>query len=155
MVFKAEDPQLERAIALKIMLPQIAENETARDRFLREARAAAKLEHDHVIAIYQLGQDRGIPFIAMPFLKGMSLEDSASGEDRPCSRCRRSSASAGRSPAAVQARPTNGGSPFTATSSRRILPGLRRAATNGRIKILDFGLARPEKEDAGPTRSGR
>src|ERR1700721_2118875 len=57
MVFKAEDPQLERAIALKIMLPQVAESEACRERFLREARAAAKLEHDHVIAIYQVGCD--------------------------------------------------------------------------------------------------
>ena len=149
MVFKAEDPQLERAIALKIMLPQIAENETARDRFLREARAAAKLEHDHVIAIYQVGQDRGIPFIAMPFLKGMSLEDWLRRK-RPLTMGQ--ILRIGREIArGLQAAHERG------LIHRDIKPAnlWLDAASDGRIKILDFGLARPEKEDTGLTRSGQ
>src|SRR5262249_50767790 len=67
MVFKAEDPHLERTVALKVMLPEIAKKQSARDRFVREARAAAKLEHDHIIPIYQVSEDNGVPFIAMPF----------------------------------------------------------------------------------------
>jgi serine/threonine protein kinase len=149
MVFKAEDPQLQRAVALKVMLPTIAANEAARERFLREARAAAKLEHDNIIAIYQVGDDRGVPYIAMPFLKGMSLEDWLK-----------------RNPPLKM--------PQILRIGREIARGLQAAhdrglvhrdikpanlwldaATNGRIKILDFGLARPEKEDAGLTRSGQ
>src|SRR5207253_8054864 len=47
----------------------------ARERFLREGRAAAAIKHDHVVTIYQVGEDGGVPFLAMELLKGESLED--------------------------------------------------------------------------------
>ena len=75
VVFQAEDPQLQRLVALKAMLPALAASASARERFLREARAAAAVEHDHIVAIYQVGEDRGVPFLAMPLLKGEPLED--------------------------------------------------------------------------------
>jgi len=75
VVFQAEDPQLKRPVALKAMLPEVAVKAEARDRFLREARAAAAIEHDHIVTIYQVGEDRGVPYLAMQMLKGMSLED--------------------------------------------------------------------------------
>src|SRR3712207_6071529 len=75
MVFKAEELVLQRTVALKVMLPEVAKKATARERFLREARLTAQIEHDHIVAIYNVGIDRGVPFIAMPYLKGMSLDD--------------------------------------------------------------------------------
>jgi serine/threonine protein kinase len=75
VVFRAEDPALDRMCALKTMLPEVAKKPAMKERFLREARAAAKLEHDHIIPIYQVAEDRGVPYIAMPFLKGAALED--------------------------------------------------------------------------------
>src|SRR5260370_861032 len=74
VVFEAEDPQLRRKVALKAMLPTLAASETARKRFLREAQTAAAIEHDHIRPIYQVGEDRGVPFIAMPLLKGGPLD---------------------------------------------------------------------------------
>ena len=56
------------------MKPEVAAKEQHRVRFLREAQAAAKVEHDHICPIYQVGEDNGVPFIAMPFLKGESLD---------------------------------------------------------------------------------
>jgi eukaryotic-like serine/threonine-protein kinase len=82
VVFKAEDPGLKRFVALKAMLPAIAENESAKERFLREARAAAALKHDHVVYIHQVGEDRGVPYLAMEFLDGESLEDRLRREGR-------------------------------------------------------------------------
>ncbi|HUY34292.1 MAG TPA: serine/threonine-protein kinase, partial [Pirellulales bacterium] len=73
MVFEAEDPQLRRHVALKVMKPGIAASSSARKRFLREAQAAAAVEHDHIVAIYQVGDERGVPFIAMPLLRGQTL----------------------------------------------------------------------------------
>ena len=65
MVLMAEDSQLRRMAALKIMLPKYAQHPQARERFLREARTAAKIKHDNVITIFQVGEENGIPFIAM------------------------------------------------------------------------------------------
>src|SRR5262249_40394691 len=75
MVFQAEDPGLQRTVALKVMLPGVSANPAAKERFLREARATAAIEHDHIVTIYQVDEDRGVPYLAMQFLKGMSLED--------------------------------------------------------------------------------
>src|SRR5947209_4174589 len=74
-VFLAEDTKLQRRVALKVMLPRFVENPAAKERFLREARAAAAIENDHIVAIHQVDEDRGVPYIAMPLLKGLSLED--------------------------------------------------------------------------------
>ncbi|HEV3257579.1 MAG TPA: protein kinase, partial [Gemmataceae bacterium] len=75
VVFEAEDPHLDRLVALKAMLPALASNPLARQRFLREAKAAAAIEHDHIIHINKVGEERGVPFVAMPLLQGESLED--------------------------------------------------------------------------------
>ncbi|WP_439630433.1 protein kinase domain-containing protein [Gemmata sp.] len=74
-VFRAEDPALRRHVALKVMLPQFASNTAAKGRFLREARAQAAVEHDHIISIFQVGEEGGVPFLAMPLLKGVPLSD--------------------------------------------------------------------------------
>lgn len=73
-VYEASDQLLHRRVALKIMLPAVATNAEHRERFLREARAAARVEHDHICPIYQVGEDRGIAYIAMPLLSGETLE---------------------------------------------------------------------------------
>jgi hypothetical protein len=75
VVFQAHDPKLKRLCAIKAMRPEVASRAGMKDRFLREAQAAAALESDYVVPIYQVDEDNGAPYIAMPFLKGMSLED--------------------------------------------------------------------------------
>ena len=75
IVFVGEDIRLGRKVALKAMLPELATRPAARERFLREARTAAAIEHEHIVAIYQVDEDRGVPFIAMPLLRGNSLDD--------------------------------------------------------------------------------
>ena len=75
MMLLAEDTTLLRMVALKIMLPKYAASEQAKERFLREARVAARIQHDHVVTIFFVGEDRGIPFMAMQFLKGAPLDE--------------------------------------------------------------------------------
>ncbi|OYV86552.1 MAG: hypothetical protein B7Z73_11570, partial [Planctomycetia bacterium 21-64-5] len=75
VVFEAEDPQLKRHVALKAMKPGVAASVSARKRFLREAQTAAAVEHDHIVPVYQVGEDRGVPFIAMPLLRGETLAE--------------------------------------------------------------------------------
>ena len=74
VVFRAEDVKLRRQVALKVMLPGIAASQNGRSRFLREARTAASVKHDHIVTIYQVDEDRGVPFMAMELLEGESLE---------------------------------------------------------------------------------
>lgn len=73
VVFLGHDPQLDRQVAIKAMLPR-ADAAAARQRFLREARAAARVHGDHIAHIYQVGEERGVPYIAMEFLHGMPLD---------------------------------------------------------------------------------
>lgn len=73
-VYLAEDVALNRRVALKVMHPALQQDATARERFLREARSAAKLKSDRIVTIYQVGVDAGTPFLAMELLAGESLE---------------------------------------------------------------------------------
>jgi len=74
LVFEAEDLTLKRLVALKVMNPE-SSSARARDRFLREAQAMAAVHHDHVVTVYQVGEDRGVAFLAMDLLQGQSLAD--------------------------------------------------------------------------------
>src|SRR5204863_10076392 len=70
MVFKAEDVKLRRPVALKVIRPDTARDPSAAQRFLREAQAAAAIKHDHIVTIYQVEEDGGVPYLAMEFLQG-------------------------------------------------------------------------------------
>ncbi len=147
VVFRAEDPRLKRQVALKAMKPAIASNGDAKSRFVREAQFTAALEHDNIVHIYQVGEDRGVPFIAMQFLHGESLK----------ARLER----IGRLP-----------QPEVIRIGKEIAAGLAAAHKRGlihrdikpdniwleaetdRVKILDFGLVRAADDDAGLTQSG-
>ncbi len=171
VVYEAEDPQLQRRVALKAMLPTLAASATARQRFLREARLAASLEHDHVVSIYQVGEDRGIPFLAMPFLQGEPLDERVKREGTlPAAEVLRIGRETAEGLAAAHAK---------GLVHRDIKPGnlwleakdegrRQKAESEGlnssfgllpssfkRVKILDFGLAWAGSE-AGPqlTQSG-
>jgi len=74
VVFKAEDTKLNRLVALKVMKPDQVSDPVAHQRFLTEGRSAAGIESDHVVKIYQVGEDNGLPFMAMQFLEGESLD---------------------------------------------------------------------------------
>lgn len=72
-VYEAHDEQLQRTVALKVMKPELAAVPHAKERFFREARTAAGLEHEHIVPIYHVGEDRRLPFLVMPLLKGQTL----------------------------------------------------------------------------------
>lgn len=75
-VYLAEDAKLGRQVAIKTMKPELATSQTNRDRFVREARAAAAVEHENIVPIWGIGEaSDGTPFIAMPFLQGEMLDD--------------------------------------------------------------------------------
>ncbi len=73
VVFKAYDPVLERYAAIKVMNTGVDVDDELRARFFREARSAAKLNHPNIISIYDLGENRKRPFIAMEYVEGEDL----------------------------------------------------------------------------------
>ena len=73
VVFRARDERLGRLVALKILAPEMAEDQEFRRRFIAESRAAAKVEDPHIIPIYEAGEADGVLFIAMRFVAGGDL----------------------------------------------------------------------------------
>jgi Leucine-rich repeat (LRR) protein/tRNA A-37 threonylcarbamoyl transferase component Bud32 len=148
IVFLGEDPQLKRRVALKVMRPEVAALPAARQRFLREAQAVAAIEHDHIVPIYQVGEERGIPFLAMPLLKGQSLNDCL---QRPGPLPLADVLRLGRQIALGLAAAHERG-----LVHRDIKPAnlWLEPEQGGRIKVLDFGLARPIADDAHLTEQG-
>ncbi|HBE67849.1 MAG TPA: hypothetical protein DDW52_06845 [Planctomycetaceae bacterium] len=74
VVFKALDSTLDRFVAIKMMLPQLSANGTARQRFLREAKAAAAVVDDHVLPIFGVDQWQGTPYLVMQYSSGRTLD---------------------------------------------------------------------------------
>ncbi len=74
LVLKARDPALDRFVAIKILALHLARSQSARKRFAREARAAAAVIHDNVIAIYQVAEWNELPYLVMPYMPDPSLQ---------------------------------------------------------------------------------
>src|SRR3982750_1120377 len=72
-VYLAEDPELSRKVALKVLPPEIASNSDRMRRFEQEAKAAAGLNHPNIAHVYKIGEDKGTRFIAMEFVDGFTL----------------------------------------------------------------------------------
>jgi hypothetical protein len=142
VVFEAEDTRLGRRVAVKAMLPKVAADPLAKQRFLREAKAAAAVEHDHVVPIHHIEEANGVPYIVMPFLKGESLDDRLKRVGTlPIADAVRIGREVAEGLAAAHAQ---------GLVHRDIKPGnLWVEAPRDRVKILDFGLARPAEKGPG------
>jgi serine/threonine protein kinase len=151
LVLQAADDGLRRAVAVKVLRAELASQPTARERFVREARAVAALDHEHVVPIFAVGEDHGIPFFAMPLLRGESLADRLKRESRlPLAEVVRIA----REVALGLAHAHSAG-----LIHRDIKPGnlwLERKVGSAvdRVKILDFGLARGHADGPELTQTG-
>ncbi len=74
IVLKGHDRALDRFVAIKLLSPHLASSGAARQRFLREAKAAAAVVHDNVIAIHGVDEFAGLPYLVMPYCRGTTLE---------------------------------------------------------------------------------
>ena len=134
IVMEAEDTQLGRRVALKVMRPMLAASPAASTRFLREARAAAAIQHDNVVTIYQVGEHDGLPYLAMQLLDGEPLARRLAGQGKlPLAETVRIGRQIAAGLAAAHARNV---------VHRDIKPdNIWLEAAGDRVKILDFGLA--------------
>ena len=145
-VYAAEDTALKRRVALKTMKADLARNEASRARFIREAQTAAAVEHDHIVRIYYVGEDRDIPFIAMEYLRGKPLDAWMKANTASVSQVLKIGFETALGLAAAHAK---------GLVHRDIKPAnIWLEAPNGRIKILDFGLARSSCDEGLLTGQG-
>src|SRR5713226_6453778 len=82
-VYLAEDAQLRRRVALKILPPDIAANKDQMRRFVQEAQAAAALNHPNIAHIYEIGESDGVNFIAMEYIDGETLREQIHRDKAP------------------------------------------------------------------------
>jgi tetratricopeptide (TPR) repeat protein len=155
-VYRAYDPELDRKVALKLILAQsdsVPATVAARVRLQREAQAMAKLNHPNVIAVYDVGTYGNEVFIAMELVDGMSLSEwlerhweSKTGQsNRAWRKVRDVFLQAGHGLAAAHG---------VGLIHRDFKPANVLVGHDGRVRVLDFGLARPEHaghHDDGPT----
>jgi hypothetical protein len=78
-VYEAIHPGLKKRVAVKVLLPRIAESQEARVRFLREGEAASRINHPNVVSVFDVGEDGGAPYLVMEYLEGRTLGDFLAG----------------------------------------------------------------------------
>ncbi|MEV0371670.1 serine/threonine-protein kinase [Streptomyces sp. NPDC050636] len=73
VVYRAEDLRLGRTVAVKLLAPELARNDTFRQRFVHESRVAAAIDHPHIVPVFEAGETDGVLYIAMRYVKGRDL----------------------------------------------------------------------------------
>ena len=133
-VFLAEDSELNRKAALKFLPDELASSAEALARFKREAQTAAGLNHPNIVTIYEVGQHKGRPFIAMAYVDGEPLSDVITRGGLTVDRI---------IDIALQMLDGLSSAHRAGIVHRDIKPGNIFIDGEGRVKILDFGLAKP------------
>lgn len=137
-VFLARDSELRRQVAIKLLRRRYASDETIRRRFLREAQTASMLSHPNIATIYEIGESAGVPYIVMEFVRGATLTE------RLCQRpfTLAEVVDVGLQVSSALAEAHNAGIIHRDIKSSNVLIDER-----GRVKVLDFGLAKPSLFD--------
>ena len=149
VVLRAFDPDLDRSVAIKLVgvASTGGDHDTlqVRERLLREAQAMARLSHPNVIAVYDVGlcdadgapsedpTEASLVYVAMEYVDGMTLRQWSDGKTRPWQQVRECYAAAGRGLAAAHA---------AGLIHRDFKPDNVMVGDDGRVRVLDFGLAR-------------
>src|SRR5947209_5849974 len=132
-VYLAEDAQLRRRVALKILPGGLAANQDRMRRFIQEAQAAAALNHPNIAHIYEIGEADGVNFIAMEFIEGQTLRQYTHGEKAGLPKLLRHLQHVAEGLAKAHA---------AGIVHRDLKPDNIMITRDGHAKILDFGLAK-------------
>lgn len=138
-VYRALDTRLDRAVAIKVLLPHMAERADVRERFEREARTIANLNHPHICVLYDVGRQDGVDYLVMEFLEGETLAQRLLKGPLPLEEVL---------PYAAEIADALDKAHSKNITHRDLKPGNIMLTKSG-TKLLDFGLAKL-KQDAAP-----
>jgi len=144
-VYEAEDLQLGRKVALKVLPPAIAADEERLIRFTREARILASLNHPSIVTIYSVDQHEGEHFITMELVEGRTLAACTPPQGLPVARLLDVAQPLADALAAAHER---------GIVHRDLKPSNVMLTPDGRVKVLDFGLAKADPRPGDCRRSG-
>ena len=133
-VYKAYDPLLARVVAVKVISGQFSTQPDLRERFFREARAVARLDHPNIVTVYDLGEEDGVPYLAMQFLEGRDLEHRM--------RAPEGMTLARKVEVAIAVAAGLAHAHAAGIVHRDVKPANVFITSEGQVKLLDFGLAR-------------
>lgn len=145
-VLKARDAALERWVAIKIPHAGFLRTAEARERFLREARTAANLRHSHIVAVHEISEENGLPYIVTDFIDGSTLADS---------QLRSQLSARGAAKLVVQVAEALAAAHARQIVHRDIKPGNILIDRAGEPHVTDFGLALNVSEDSTLTVEGQ
>src|SRR6516162_3867819 len=132
-VYLAQDTQLDRQVALKILPAEVASHRDGMERFVREAKAAAALNHPNIATIHEIGEAEGTHYIAMEFIDGVTLRDKIHREQTDLGKLLRYLQHVAEGLAKAHA---------AGIVHRDLKPDNIMITRDGHAKILDFGLAK-------------
>jgi serine/threonine protein kinase/tetratricopeptide (TPR) repeat protein len=133
IVYRAHDERLDRDVALKVLRPGMLNDQSARIRFRKEAQALSKLNHPNIATVYDFDQEKGVEFLVLEYIPGVTLDEKLTAGGLPPTEAARLGIQMAVGLAAAHEQEI---------IHRDLKPGNLRLTLDGRLKILDFGLAK-------------